>query len=118
MSEVRQKSLRHRITIQGKADIIDPNTGYPTPGWVDRIVNEPAQWLAGPGREYLASEATRAEVSGRFVIRWSPEAAQVKHGDRVLWDGRVMALKAPPLPDETARRTLTLMVGEDGGDGA
>ena len=115
---MKSGDLIHRITIQSKGDVIDPATGYTTPGWFDRLVNEPAQFMAGPGREYLASEATRAEVSGRFVIRWSPEAAQVKHGDRVLWDGRVMALKAPPLPDETARRSLTLMVGEDGGDGA
>ena len=109
---------RHRITIQSKTEIVDPATGYRELAWVDRVVNEPAQFLAGPGREYLASEATRAEVSGRFVIRWSQEAMAVTAGDRVLWDGRVMALKAPPLPDETARRSLTLMVGEDGGDGA
>ena len=112
------QQYRHRITIQAKTEVVDESTGYRTIAWVDRLLNEPAQFLAGPGREYLASEATRAEVSGRFVIRWSPEAALIQHGDRVLWDGRTMALKAPPLPDETARRSLTLLVGEDGGDGA
>lgn len=85
---MKSGDLIHRITIQSKGDVIDPATGYTTPGWLDRLVNEPAQFMAGPGREYLASEATRAEVSGRFVIRWSPEAAQVKHGDRGLCGGR------------------------------
>lgn len=111
-------NLRHRITIQSKQLVQDPNTGYETTAWVDRVVNEPAAWLAGPGREYLASEAVRSEVSGRFVIRWSTEAALIQSGDRVLWDGRVMALKAPPLPDETARKEITLMVSEAGNDGA
>lgn len=113
------QDLRHRITIQSKTATIDPATGYPSAeGWADRLANVPAQWLAGPGREYLAGEALRASVTGRFVIRWSAAAAQITAGDRVLWDGRSMEVKAPPLPDETARRWLTIMVAEDGTDGA
>lgn len=112
------QDLRHRITVQAKAEVVDPDTGYRTPAWADRVVNEPARFLAGPGREYLASESVRAEVSGRFEIRYSAEAAAIQAGDRVLWDGRVMEIKAPPLPDETARKTLTLMVAETGTDGA
>lgn len=111
-------ALRHRITIQLKAEIVDPSTGYRTHDWVDRITDLPAQWLPGPGREYLAAEAIRAEVSGRFICRWSPITAGIDASDRVLWDGRIMAIKAPPLPDDSARRTVTLMVGEGPGDGS
>lgn len=96
----------------------DPATGYTSTVWVDRLVGEPAGWLPGPGREFLASEALRAEVSGRFSLRWSPEAAAITAGDRVLWDGRTMEVKAPPLADKTARREITLMVSEDGTDGS
>ena len=112
------EALRHRITVQRKVEVVDPDTGYREWTWVDRIVDEPANWKAGPGREYLASEAIRAEVTGRFEIRWSPEAAQILPFDRVLWDGRVMELKAPPLPDATARRMLILMVGSTDMDDA
>ena len=112
------EALRQRITVQRKVEVVDPDTGYREWSWVDRIVDEPANWKAGPGREYLASEAIRAEVTGRFEIRWSPEAAQILPFDRVLWDGRVMEMKAPPLPDATARRMLILMVGENGSDGS
>lgn len=112
------QKLRHRITIQSKTEVVDPDTGYRTPAWADRVVNEPADFLAGPGREYLASESLRAQVTGRFVIRYSAEAAAITAGDRVLWDGRVMEIKAPPLPDATARKELTLMVAESGTDGA
>ena len=52
--------LIHRITIQSQTEIVDPATGYRTWAWVDRVVNEPAQFLAGPGREWLAGEALRA----------------------------------------------------------
>ncbi len=111
-------ALIHRITIQSQTAIVDPNTGYREIAWVDRLVNEPAKWLSGPGREYLASESLRAEVSGRFEIRYSPAAALIQAADRVIWDGRVMEVKAPPLPDETARKSFILMVSEAGTDGA
>lgn len=115
---MKAPSLRHRIDIDSKTATIDPSTGYPTDGWSARLVDEPAAWLPGPGREYLAGEAIRAEVTGRFTIRWSPAAAAIVAGDRVRWDGRNMEVKAPPLVDETARRLITLMVAEDGTDGA
>jgi len=111
-------TYRHRITVQVRGSTFDPSTGYDTSAWTDRLSDVPAQFLAGPGREYLAGEAIRSEVSGRFIIRWSPAAAEIKAADRVLWDGRILEIKAPPLPDETGRRELTLMVAEDGTDGA
>ncbi len=109
---MRATALRHRITIQRNTATVDPATGYATYGWADEITDEPAQWLAGPGREYLASEALRSSVTGRFTVRWNPVNAAIHAGDRVLWDGRVMEIKAPPLPDPTARKWLTLMVSE------
>lgn len=115
---MQAQELRHRIAVQSKAETRDPSTGYPTQTWADRLTDEPAQWLAGPGREYLAGEALRAAVTGRFVIRWSAAAAAISAGDRVVWDGRNMEVKAPPLVDETARKWITLMVAEDGTDGA
>ncbi len=115
---MRNTDLRHLITIQSQTEIVDPDTGYREIAWVDRLVNEPAKWLAGPGREYLASESLRAEVSGRFEIRYSTEAAAIQAADRVLWDDRVMEVKAPPLPDESARKSFILMVADAGTDGS
>ena len=110
--KTRAGDLVHRITIERNAEVVDPLTGYHTSGWAPLLEDVPAQWLAGPGREYLAGEALRSAVTGRFIVRWSPDAAVIHAGDRVLWDGRVMEIKAPPLPDETARRFLTLMVDD------
>lgn len=115
---MRQPALRHRIDVERKTATVDPSTGYDTVGWTARLEAEPASWLPGPGREYLAAEALRAEIAGRFTLRWSPEAAAIVAGDRVRWDGRTMEVKAPPLVDDTARRWITLLVAEDGTDGA
>lgn len=115
---MRSQSLRHRITIQRKTATVDTGTGYPTEGWTIRLEDEPANWKAGPGREYMASEATRAAVAGRFEVRSWAGTRAITAGDRVLWDGRTMEVKAPPLPDETARRWLILMVADTGTDGA
>ena len=115
---MRATALRHRITVQSKTGTVDPGTGYATEGWANRLVDEPANWKAGPGREYLASEATRAAVAGRFYVRSSAATRAIVAGDRVLWDGRTMEVKAPPLPDETARRWLILMVADTGTNGA
>lgn len=103
--------LRHRITIQRKTEAVDPVTGYRTEVWSNYMTEVPAQFLPGPGREYLAAEAVRSEVQGRLVIRWSPDAAAIQSHDRVLWDGRLWDIKADPLPDPTTRKELTLMVG-------
>ena len=103
--------LRHRITIQREVEIVDPATGYRTREWQTVLDGVPAAFQPGPGREFLAGEALRAEVSGRLHVRWSPETAGIRMSDRVLWDGRVWELKSDPLPDETARKELTLMIG-------
>ena len=109
---MRAGKLRHRITIERKTEVVDPATGYRTTQWLPLLVDEPAEWLPGPGREYLASEALRSEVQGRFNLRWSAAAAGVQSSDRALWDGAIYDVKSDPLVDPTARREVTLMVGK------
>lgn len=115
---MRAQTLRQRVTYQRKVEVVDPDTGYQAYVWQDRIVDEPADYLAGPGREYLAGEALRGLVTGRFVHRWSSATNAIRIGDRALWDGRVLSVKAPPIVDPTGRREVTVMIAEDGTDGA
>ena len=102
---------RHRITVQREVEIVDPATGYRTREWQTRLEGIPARFKPGPGSEFLAGEALRSEVSGRLFVRYSTDAAGIRMSDRVLWDGRTWELKSDPLPDETARKELTLMIG-------
>ena len=55
------EALRHRITIQDTGEVIDAN-GDVSVGWSDFATDVPASWLSGPGREYMAAEAIRAET--------------------------------------------------------
>lgn len=103
----------HRITLQARAESKDA-AGNTVTAWADVWADVPARWLPGPGREFLAAEAVRAETAGRFVIRWLPG---VDASMRALWDGQVFALTAPPMSDPTARRELTLMVAAGVADG-
>jgi SPP1 family predicted phage head-tail adaptor len=105
--------LRHRITIEQSTETRDAN-GDRVPAWNVFAADVPAAFQSGPGREYLAAEAIRAEVAGRFNIRYLPGVtAQM----RVLWDGLVWNIKAPPIVDPTARREMTLLVGAGVNDG-
>lgn len=99
-------SFRHRITIEQKSATKDA-AGNRVDAWTTFAANVPARWLAGPGREFMAADAVRAETVGRFVIRYLPG---VTADMRVQWDGRMFALTAAPQSDDTARRELTMMV--------
>ena len=104
---------RHRIDLQAYTQTQDAN-GDVVGVWADFATDVPAAWLPGPGREYLAAESVRAEVAGRFVIRYLPGVtAQM----RAVWDGQFWEIKAPPMLDKTARREMTLMVGAGVNDG-
>lgn len=109
--------LRQRITVERKTETVDPTTGYRDWAWLPYAENEPASWLPGPGREYLASDALRSEVQGRFTVRWSPLLADVRAQDRVLWDGQIYDVKSDAMVDATARRTILLMVARGLNDG-
>lgn len=109
---MRSGRLRHRITIQERQEaVVD---GDRDSVWVDLYADVPADFVAGPGREFLAAEAIRAETVGRFVLRYLPGVTAAM---RVLWDGQVWSIKAPPIVDHTARREITLLVGAGVNDG-
>lgn len=99
-------TYRHRITVERKTVGKDA-AGNATTTWAPFVSNVPARWLAGPGREFMAADAVRAETVGRFVIRYYPG---ITADMRVQWDGQTFALTAPPQTDATARREMTLMV--------
>lgn len=107
------QKLRHRITIQQRQQVVAPN-GDRTWSWVDVHVDVPASFTGGPGREFLAAESIRAETVGRFELRYLPGITAEM---RVAWDGLVWSIKAPPIVDHTARRTMTLLVGAGVNDG-
>lgn len=70
MARVRAGQLRHRITIQRKARVQDPETGAITEGWQDYITNLAASSTPSSVRQFLAAQQVNNELTGTFTIRY------------------------------------------------
>lgn len=97
--------LRHRIDIQ---DITVPtdDDGAQTETWADFLTDEPADFIAQSGREYVQSAAVQDQNFARFVIR---RQEGITARMRIKFEGALYQITAV-LPDPTNRRHLTLMV--------
>jgi SPP1 family predicted phage head-tail adaptor len=91
---------RHRIDVQRRVTVRAPD-GSNVLSWVPFVENVPAEVLTGPGREYVASNKEQAEITARINMRWFPGLTSQM---RILWDGNIFAIAAPPETDSTARR--------------
>lgn len=64
-------SLRHRVRIEAREDVQDPDTGAVTPTWVQQHeVWAKIEHLSV--REALAAQATQSKVTARITIRYRP----------------------------------------------
>lgn len=105
--------LRHRITIQQQARLLDSNEEYVL-DWVNWLEDEPAEVVPLSGRDFIQSATLNSQITARVTIRWRPDVSNTM---RILFDGTMYSIIAV-LPDATARRWLTLMVRAGNGDGA
>lgn len=97
--------LNKRITLQRKVTGED-ESGYPTPGageWEDVITISAAR-IPLRGREFFAAAAAQAENTVRFEIRYRKG---ITADMRLICEGRIYNLSAPPLDDVYGDRTET-----------
>lgn len=62
--------LRHRVDIQARQDVQDPNTGDVTPAWVTVWPNVPAAIEPLSAREFIAAQAVQSQVVARITMRY------------------------------------------------
>ena len=62
--------LRHRVTIQERKSVQDPQTGTTTPKWVTVWENVPAAIEPLSVSGFIASQAVQSQVTARVVIRY------------------------------------------------
>lgn len=105
---------RHRVTIERKVTTRDPSDGSTVVNWMTFIANVPAEVLTGAGRELVAANAEQAEITARINMRWFPGLTSQM---RILWDGMVFAIAAPPETDSTARREWRVRCSDGLNDG-
>lgn len=99
--------LRHRITLQECVSGQD-EAGQPVQEWQDVATVwgavEPLR-----GREYFAAQQVQAEVTTRIRIRYRKG---IRPEMRVLYDGRIFQIVAPPIDPEERHREIHLMCKE------
>lgn len=106
---------RHRVTIQHRVTTRDPADGSEVlSDWLTFTGNVPAEVLTGAGRELVAANAEQAEITARINMRWFPGLTSQM---RILWDGMVFAIEAPPETDSTARREWRVRCSDGLNDG-
>ncbi len=62
--------LRHRVHIQARQDVQDPDTGDVTPTWVTVWPNVPAAIEPLSAREFIAAQAVQSQVVARITMRY------------------------------------------------
>lgn len=105
---------RHRVTVEQKTTARDPSDGSIVVTWATFMGNVPAEVLTGAGREFVAANAEQAEITARIAMRWFPGLTSQM---RILWDGRVFGIAAPPETDSTARREWRVRCNDGANDG-
>lgn len=105
--------LRHRITIQMRAQTQDPVTGESTFDWVD-FGTVWAAFEPLSARDFIAAQATQNEIKARVKMRF---LSGVDDTMRLIHAGEVYNIEGV-LPDaESGRRYLTLPVSSGASDG-
>lgn len=107
MSYPSAGDLTRRITIQQRQTGQD-TFGQQLAGWVDLLTCW-AEITPLSGRELMAAQAMQAETTHEIVIRYRPGITAAM---RVLYQGRIFEIKAPPIDESTLHRRLTLLCAE------
>lgn len=105
--------LRHRITIQTKAQTQDPQTGELVVGWVEfATVWASVEPLSA--RDFIAAQAGQSEITARITIRYRPGVLDTM---RILHRGAAYSIQGV-LPDaKSGLEYLTLPVSVGVKDG-
>lgn len=100
-------SLRHRVTIQQRADT-QSSMGGMTEAWSTYAADVPAEIVPLSGREFVAAGAQRGEIIARIMVRYDSGLTEQM---RVVFEGKTYPIHAI-LSDSTFRRHMSLMVSE------
>lgn len=81
-------ALDRRITIQREVQTGTDAYNVPIMEWVDLATVAAAVTPVSDGERWRAAEVS-AEVTTRFLIRYSPQVADVNPKDRIRYEGRL-----------------------------
>lgn len=106
---IRAGKLRHLITIQQPGTGRDACGGVLSNSWVDFATDVRASVEPLQGREFFATVQQGAELTTRFRLRYLPG---VRPDMRIIHQGRVFLISAPPIDVNMLHRELHIMAVE------
>lgn len=99
--------FRHKMTFQYYTET-ENSMGDVVQTWQD-VKTVWAMIKTVQGREFIQAAAVQGETTTRFVIRYTKG---ITSDMRILYDGRTFEISAPPINDDEANKTLTIMAKE------
>lgn len=97
--------LRQQITLQSRVEAQDPDTGVMSLSWVDFSTGIWASVEPLSAREFIASQATQAQITTRILIRYR---AGVEPKMRVLHRDKVYSIEGVLADKDSGLEYLTL----------
>lgn len=109
---MRAGPLRHRITIQQRGQVQDPETGEMIDDWADWPEPGAKHWARIEplsARDFIAAQAAQSELTGRITMRYRDGLLPTM---RILYRNKVYSIHGV-LPDpDSGLEYLTLPVSE------
>ncbi len=110
---MRAGKLRHRVRIERRGSVQDPETGEMIPGWAE-VATVWASVEPVSARDFIASRAGQAEITARIVMRHRDDLDATM---RIVHRGKVYNIQGV-LPDpDSGLEYVTLPCNEGVNDG-
>lgn len=101
-------SLRHRITIQRKIKMQDPNTGSIIETW-DKAFDINSSFVYLSGKELLLAQSNKSKVQARVKIRYNDN---ISFEDRIFFRNKLYNIEAITPDNESGLEWMTIFVSE------
>jgi SPP1 family predicted phage head-tail adaptor len=96
--------FKHPIIFQRHLET-DNEIGDTVKTWVN-VKSAWAMIKTVQGREFIQAASVQAERIVRFVIRYFPD---ITNDMRIVYNGRIFEITAPPINDDELNKTLTIL---------
>ena len=101
--------LRHRITIQERLNVQDPESGEMLPSWVDLHTSIACSVNPLSAREMIAAAAVQSKVIANIKIR---HLDNLDAAMRILWRGKIYDIHGVIVDNESGLEWMTIPVSE------
>ena len=101
--------LRHRITIQERLDVQNPETGEILPTWTDLHTAIACSVYPLSAKEMIAAAAVQSRITANIKLR---HLTNLDAHMRILWRGKVYDIHGVIVDNESGLEWMTIPISE------